>query len=792
MGLRTISGRKLGALSLAVALGAGVPLAAGAIDGTSSVAHAEDRWTSGVAHLDGEPDVNKAPFQVKSQVEQGGKIVVKGTGWQTKDNTQGSVIAMKIDDGAVSRNKTAYPLTQPDGKVHGNATTWAITQADASGNWTIEAPIPTPANSDAKADDFAPGTKHSIRLLTGSLLTGDLPRTGTAEFTMKAAAPATTAAPTTSAPSTTSPAPAAATMTATNPEEGGKIHLEGKGFVNKEGTDGNTVAFKLDEGGNLRNFPITVNGTTYEVQEGEGGGPGNLKRPSVWGAVKAAKDGSFSVDLDVPTAANDQGGADSAWKAGTQHSVRALSGNIVPGDSAQTVGADVTVKAKETPAPVPEATVTASDAQEGGKLHLEGDHFLDKTGKAGAKDIVIKLDEGSVWRSFPLTVDGKTYEPKSDDKATPANDPARPSLWAVVSADDKGHFSADVDVPTEANNQKKIAWKAGEDDHTVTVLSGGLNTGDAANIVANVPFKTLPKAAETTSPAPTTVAPTTDAPTTAALTTDAPTTDAPTSAAPTDAPDLNPKLSPNTGKPGDTVTIEGLDALAGQKIDVNFHSKPVMVADDAVVSAKGTVQVKAPEDAEAGQHTFIVTSADGSKTYAELPFAVQAEKKLEVTPDRITPADFVNQKKGVTLNVTGAKPGETVEYAVSTDNSVKGLKKSVKADDNGTATWKVFGTDASNPSAYLGLYKVVATADGEKLADSFRVTDTPNKGGSDDDGDNGNGGGNGDNGSGDDSNGGGNGSLPRTGAELGALGLGTALLVIGGATVFVTRRRMNG
>lgn len=128
-----------------------------------------------------------------------------------------------------------------------------------------------------------------------------------------------------------------------------------------------------------------------------------------------------------------------------------------------------------------------------------------------------------------------------------------------------------------------------------------------------------------------------------------------------------------------------------------------------------------------------------------------------------------------------------------------------KADAKGVARFAVYGTNASKPSAYLGTYSVKSSD--PKVSGAFEVVSKVSSGddgkpGSNDDGDsgsdNGNGGsdngsgsgnGNGsDNGSGSDGGNGGS-RLPRTGAELGALGLGAGLLAIGGVSLMLTRRR---
>ncbi|HLR44559.1 MAG TPA: hypothetical protein VK065_05155 [Brevibacterium sp.] len=158
------------------------------------------------------------------------------------------------------------------------------------------------------------------------------------------------------------------------------------------------------------------------------------------------------------------------------------------------------------------------------------------------------------------------------------------------------------------------------------------------------------------------------------------------------------------------------------------------------------------------------------------------EYALDVDPQEISPADFVDQDKGVTLTAQGLEAGEEAEFSVAAAGSdVESLTEVVTADENGVAQWNVYGLDDSNPSAYLGEYDVTATNESdETVSGSFTVTDAAGDDGDagEDDSDNG-----------DDRDDEGGSDLPRTGMELGGLAAGAALLTIGGATVLLSRRR---
>ncbi len=177
--------------------------------------------------------------------------------------------------------------------------------------------------------------------------------------------------------------------------------------------------------------------------------------------------------------------------------------------------------------------------------------------------------------------------------------------------------------------------------------------------------------------------------------------------------------------------------------------------------------------------------------------------KLSVKPELIGTDDFVNKDKGVTFTLSAQKVGGKVAYAVTSPSGVKGLEKKVTVGEDGTASWNLFGLDPAKANTYVGKYKVaVKGTDAKSYSGAFEVVGDSVAGGDDGDdntsNDNGDGSGaNGDSAGSDDgstsdeANAGGNtgGSLPKTGAELGALGAGIVLLVGGGAAVLLTLRR---
>ncbi|MGC2939439.1 MULTISPECIES: LPXTG cell wall anchor domain-containing protein [unclassified Brevibacterium] len=275
-----------------------------------------------------------------------------------------------------------------------------------------------------------------------------------------------------------------------------------------------------------------------------------------------------------------------------------------------------------------------------------------------------------------------------------------------------------------------------------------------------------------------------------------------------EAPEVDSKISLNTdsisesdfAKNGIEVTGEGFTPggtvnVVGGNAQSPFATKEVKADDEGKISTdltfEGDSDLPAGDyavwavDQEAetrseGQNFTITEDATEDPT---TPAAEEAE--LTVSPETVSPADFVKEDKGVTLAVENCEPGEDVRFLVNPkgDSDVTAFDKTVKADDEGKANVNVYGTSASNASAYIGDYDVTVTCGDDELTGEFSVSEDANAGGSDGNED-GNGNDDGDNG--DAGNGG---DLPRTGTELTGLVGGAGLLLIGGVAVALTMRR---
>lgn len=109
-------------------------------------------------------DLDSPTFEiVNPTVELGGKLRVVGEGWCNTENQRATTVAVKIDDGGISRL---------DASLHSNRTIWAILHPDpATGR--IDATINLPDGTTASSSPALAEGSHSLRVLSGSLAPGD-------------------------------------------------------------------------------------------------------------------------------------------------------------------------------------------------------------------------------------------------------------------------------------------------------------------------------------------------------------------------------------------------------------------------------------------------------------------------------------------------------------------------------------------------------------------------------------------------------------------------------------------
>ena len=195
----THSPRRLGALLLAAAVAwSGI---AGATTAVADDALLDTKTPVTVSGESYGPVTPNKPYSVSAPnaMVKGKSIVITGAGYLATDNKTGSVAAFLIDAEKSGDPNTLYttravtnPLTgkaTPDKRLH------AIVQAKADGTWRAEIPWPNETNTTKDAAFFAAnwktGMQHSVRILTGSLLSSppDYQRGISVRFTVVDAVP---------------------------------------------------------------------------------------------------------------------------------------------------------------------------------------------------------------------------------------------------------------------------------------------------------------------------------------------------------------------------------------------------------------------------------------------------------------------------------------------------------------------------------------------------------------------------------------------------------------------------
>ena len=128
----------------------------------------------------GEVDVHTyddgAKVYIPEQWQVGQPLKIRGEGFKTQDGTSGSVIAVKLNGGALAPKQDATF----EGKKGNSTGVWLYIQADANGNFTAE--IPFPGADQVKEGVAVPnvGDEVSVNLLSGSMKKGDNARGGEA------------------------------------------------------------------------------------------------------------------------------------------------------------------------------------------------------------------------------------------------------------------------------------------------------------------------------------------------------------------------------------------------------------------------------------------------------------------------------------------------------------------------------------------------------------------------------------------------------------------------------------
>ncbi|WP_235735763.1 hypothetical protein [Nocardioides alcanivorans] len=261
---------------------------------------------------------------VQSAVTPGGRLKLAGTGW-THPQGGPSTIALKIN---LTENGEQARRTG-SGILQGDATIWALLDAsvvDADGNFDTDVDLPP---------GLTKGQYFTVSLFSGKFASGDTQRTATtSSLTVDGEKwqggddnSDVECKPTSDQP----------TVTIENPSAtfGGMLTISGTGWCNPAG-GGSKLGVKIDEGG-ISHLDSSVHANR-----------------TIWALVQARhSDGTFTAEIRLPDGTTKT--STPALKPGA-HTLRLLSGSLLPGDQVRTLQSEEFVvgayKPNGIPAPV--------------------------------------------------------------------------------------------------------------------------------------------------------------------------------------------------------------------------------------------------------------------------------------------------------------------------------------------------------------------------------------------------------------------------------------------------------
>lgn len=418
-------------------------------------------------------------FYVPTTVAPGEPIRVSGTGWQTAAGDAGSVIALKLDAGAVSTKlEVRHPVTDA---VQPNKTIIAIAAAEANGEWEVELPFPTLDSSTAA---WEVGQTHGVQLLTGSLTEGDVRRTEVASFTVAADGDEAATPPTWSHDTVihTDGSGRVATAWVENQLAAGNgttIRVKGTGWTSSGRTQGSTIALKLNSGvgqqytrpaGQVVEHPTASGDDTIWALLTKSDA---VPRPHVYDIDDA---GNFEIELDAPA----------GLTAGQYLTMQLQSGRFLTGDVQRSVvsqplvvggipwvddgGAGENITCVPTTAG-PTITIEEPSVELGGRLHVTGTGWCHPAENGGGSIVAVKIDEGKNSR-----LDTSVHQNKT--------------IWTLLPADPAtGRIDAEIQLPdgtTSGPNGSDPAFTEGS--HRLRLLTGSLKPGDTVRTLESDPF----------------------------------------------------------------------------------------------------------------------------------------------------------------------------------------------------------------------------------------------------------------------------------------------------------------
>ncbi|WP_156366567.1 immunoglobulin domain-containing protein [Microbacterium sp. No. 7] len=407
-------------------------------------------------------------FRGPEKVVEGEPIVIEGvSGYLATDDVTGSVVNFFLDAEYSGDPNTVYSkrtfTNLATGEQISDRRTHAIVQANRDGTWRVEIPWPTVStvspSSDGQAsytaqelaEKFAPGTKHSFRMLTGSLMNTppDRQRGGSLYFTVVESLDDTV--------TVTEPLYEHQTFRSTvagdqavawlqqQVSSGQSMGLSGTGWLTKDKQWGSSITVRLQN----------EDGEYYQRSGGTGGSTGS----GVWQTIQASERGEFDVRVDLP--AGVKAGDFVAVELTTVDDGSAL------GDVARRWVSEPVVIDKEpyVKGPGEGATCTAKPgaasyqlapgmdkpaANVGGSIRLTGKDWCNLVG--GGSLIAIKIDDGAYSRLPSDTAPIFDANRGQEVGKCPATICAtNKTIWYVIEAKSDGSFDVDIPIPTRTN-----------------------------------------------------------------------------------------------------------------------------------------------------------------------------------------------------------------------------------------------------------------------------------------------------------------------------------------------------
>ncbi|MCW5952135.1 MAG: hypothetical protein KIT69_07750 [Propionibacteriaceae bacterium] len=424
-------------------------------------------------------------FRGPEKVVVGQPIVIEGlSGYLATDDITGSVVNFFFDAEYSGDPNTVYSkrlFTNPaTGQQISDRRTNAIVQAGADGSWRVEIPWPTvetisPA-SDGQAsytpaelaEKFAPGTTHSFRMLTGSLMNdpADRQRGGSLYFTvvesLEDEVGVTEPLYEHQTFDSEEPGDQAVAWLQQQVNSAQSIALTGTGWLTKDGQWGSTVTVRLQDqtGGYYRRAGATGD-------------------PTVWQVVQAGELGDLDARLPLPAAA--QAGDFVAVELTTTDDGTAL------GDVARHwISEPVTIdNVPYVPGPSEGATCTAAPgaasyelapgmanpaANVGGAIRLTGKNWCNLVG--GGSLIAIKINDGAYSHRPTDTAQLFDAGLGAEVGDCPAGACAsNKTIWYTIAADQQGSFDVNIPLPTRTNSTPVF----GEGSYTLRIMTRTLS-----------------------------------------------------------------------------------------------------------------------------------------------------------------------------------------------------------------------------------------------------------------------------------------------------------------------------